>query len=90
MSAYGEFKNRNYVYVAFLHLKGNGVVDLVERHDLLQAIDAYNDLLEEAQNDTFGEGIYEASLYREFFDEKGRVVKSDLFRSRVIDRGDEI
>ena len=90
MSAYGEFKNRNYVYVAFLNLKGRGVVDLVERHDLLQAIDAYNDLVEEANLDTFGEGIYEASLYREFFDEKGRVVKSDLFRSRVIDRGDEL
>ena len=90
MSAYGEFKNRNYVYVAFLHLKGRGVVDLVERHDLLQAIEAYNDLVEEANLDTFGEGIYEASLYREFFDEKGRVVKSDVFRSRVIDRGDEL
>ena len=90
MSAYGESKNRNYIYVAFLLLKGRGVVDLVERHDLLQAIDAYNDLLEEAQNDTFGEGIYEASLYREFFDEKGRVVKSDLFRRCVIDRGDEL
>ena len=90
MSACGEFKNRNYVYVAFLHLKGKGVVDLVERHDLLQAIDAYNDLVEEAQNDTFGEGIYEASLYREFFDEKGRVVKSDLFRQCIIDRGDEL
>ena len=90
MSAYGEFKNRNYVYVAFLHLKGRGVVDLVERHDLLQGIEAYENLVEEANLDTFGEGIYEASLYREFFDEKGRVVKSDLFRSRVIDRGDEL
>ena len=90
MNAYGEFKNRHYIYVAFLQLKGNGVVDLVERNDLLQAIEAYNDVVEEAQNDTFGEGIYEASLYREFFDEKGRVVKSDLFRSRVIDRGDEL
>ena len=90
MSAYGEFKNRNYVYVAFLHLKGRGVVDVVERHDLLQGIEAYENLVEEANLDTFGEGIYEASLYREFFDEKGRVVKSDLFRSRAIDRGDEL
>ena len=81
---------RNYVYVAFLHLKGKGVVDLVERHDLLQAIDAWEDLVEEARSDIFGEGIYEASLYREFFDEKGRVVKSDLFRSCTIDRGDEL
>ena len=82
-------EQRNYVYVAFLYLKGRGVVDLVERHDLLQGIDAYEALVEEANLDTFGEGIYEASLYREFFDEKGRVVKSDLFRSCTIDRGDE-
>ena len=90
MSAYGEFKNRNYVYVAYLHLKGRGVVDLVERHDLLQGVEAYENLVELANLDTFGEGIYEASLYREFFDEKGRVVKSDLFRRCVIDRGDEL
>ena len=81
---------RNYVYVAFLHLKGKGVVDLVERHDLLQAIDAWEDLVEEARSDIFGEGIYEATLYREFYDEKGRVAKSDLFRQAVIDRGDEL
>ena len=90
MSAYGEFKNRNYIYVAFLHLKGRGVVDIVERHDLLQGVEAYENLVELANLDTFGEGIYEASLYREFFDEKGRVVKSDLFRRCVIDRGDEL
>ena len=90
MSAYGEFKNRNYIYVAYLHLKGRGVVDLVERHDLLQGVEAYENLVELANLDTFGEGIYEASLYREFFDEKGRVVKSDLFRRCVIDRGDEL
>ena len=57
---------------------------------MLQGIEAYENLVEEANLDTFGEGIYEASLYREFFDEKGRVVKSDLFRSRAIDRGDEL
>ena len=90
MSAYGEFKNRNYIYVAYLHLKGRGVVDLVERHDLLQGVEAYENLVELANLETFGEGIYEASLYREFFDEKGRVVKSDLFRRCVIDRGDEL
>lgn len=83
-------KKSSSMYVAFLYLRGRGIVDLVEKHDLLQAIDAYNDLVEEAQNDTFGEGIYEASLYREFFDEKGRVVKSDLFRQCIIDRGDEL
>ena len=80
---------RNYIYVAFLHLKGKGVVDLVERHDLLQAIDAWEVLVDEARCDIFGEGIYEATLYREFYDEKGRVAKSDLFRRAVIDRGDE-
>ena len=83
-------KKSSSMYVVFLYLRGRGIVDLVEKHDLLQAIDAYNDLVEEAQNDTFGEGIYEASLYREFFDEKGRVVKSDLFRQCIIDRGDEL
>ena len=81
---------RNFMYVAYLKLKGRGVVDIVERHDLLQAIDAYEDLVEEANDDRFGEGIYEVSLYREFFDEKGRVVKSDLFRKAVVDRGDEL
>ena len=85
-----ENVNKNYIYVAFLHLKGRGVVDLVERHDLLQGVEAYENLVELANLDTFGEGIYEASLYREFFDEKGRVVKSDLFRRCVIDRGDEL
>ena len=90
MSAYGEFKNRNYIYVAFLKLKGNGVVDLVERNDLLQAIDAYNDLVEEAQNDTFGEGSYEVSLNKEWFDEEGRFINGKILKKIIIDRGDEL
>ena len=81
---------KNYVYVAYLHLKGKGVVDLVERHDLLQAIDAWEVLVDEARCDIFGEGVYEATLCREFYDEKGRVAKSDLFRRAVINRGDEL
>ena len=83
-------KKSSSMYVAFLYLRGRGIVDLVEKHDELLALEAFDDLVDEANMDIFGEGIYEASLYREFFDEKGRVVKSDLFRNCVIDRGDEL
>ena len=90
MSAYGEFKNRNYIYVAYLHLKGRGLVDLVERHDLLQGVEAYENLVELANLDTFGEGIYEVSLNKEWFDDEGRFINGKILKKIIIDRGDEL
>lgn len=79
---------RKYIYVAYLHLKGKGVVDLVERHDLLQAIDAWEVLVDEARCVIFGEGIYEATLYREFFDENGLFVKGERLKKLQVKVGD--
>ena len=87
MSAYGEFKKRNVMYVAYLFVRGYGVVDFNESLNLLNAIEGYEDLVREAQDHKFGDGIYEVTLRREYFDEKGRLVKSDLFRRFVNEWG---
>ena len=88
MSAYGEFKYRNVMYVANLFIKGYGVADFNESFNLLNAIEGYEDLVREAQDHKFGDGIYEVTLCREYFDEKGRLVKRDLFRRFVTEWGD--
>ena len=79
----------NILYVAMLYLRGYGLVDVVERHDELRALEAFDDLVDEANLDTFGEGIYEVSLMREFWGAE-KLVKAECIKKAIIDRGDEI
>ncbi len=85
-----NFEKHSVMYVAQLSLMNYGVVDFVERFDYLQALDAFDELIQEANDDRFGEGVYEVLLLKEFSDSKGRLVKSERLRRKVIDRGDEI
>ena len=77
-------------YVAFLYLRGRGIVDFVEKHDELLALEAFDDLVDEANADIFGEGIYEVSLNKEWFDEEGRFINGKILKKIIIDRGDEL
>ena len=78
------------MYVAFLYLRGRGIVDLIEKQDELLALKAFDDLVDEANLDTFGEGIYEVSLNKEWFDEEGRFINGKILKKIIIDRGDEL
>ena len=78
------------VYVAILKLNGYGIVDLVERADCIRGLDAFDVLTNEAENDDFGEGVYEVLLLRETLDPNGNLVKSRQVKRAIIDRGDEI
>ena len=82
-------KKSSSMYVAFLYLRGRGIVDLVEKHDELLALEAFDDLVDEANLATFGEGIYEVSLMREWWYD-GILVKAECMKKDVIDRGDEL
>ena len=79
----------NILYVAMLYLRGYGLVDFVEEHDELLALEAFDDLVDEANADIFGEGIYEVSLMREWWS-VGKFVKAECMKKDVIDRGDEL
>lgn len=85
-----HFEKGNVMYVAQLSLMNYGVVDFVERFDYLQALDGFDELIQEANDDRFGEGVYEVLLLKEYSDSKGRLVKSERLRRKVIDRGDEL
>lgn len=78
------------VYVAILKLNGYGIVDLVERADCIRGLDAFDVLANEAENDDFGEGVYEVLLLRETLDANGNLIKSRQVKRSVIDRGDEL
>ena len=78
------------VYVAILKLNGYGIVDLVERADCIRGLDAFDLLTNEAENDDFGEGIYEVLLLRETLDANGNLIKSRQVKRAIIDRGDEL
>ena len=90
MSAYGEFKKRNVIYTAYLILKGRGIVDLDESRIYLNALQDFDILEKEANEDVFGEGIYEVFLMKDFYDEKGKLIKSDCVKKSIVDRGDEL
>ena len=79
----------NILYVAMLYLRGYGLVDFVERHDELRALEAFDDLVDEANLDAFGEGIYEVLLMREFWGGE-KLVKAECMKKNIIDRGDEL
>ena len=87
MSAYGEFKKGNILYVAMLYLRGFGLVDFEERHDELRALEAFDVLVDEANLDTYGGGVYEVSLMREWWYD-GKLVKAECMKKSIIDRGD--
>ena len=78
------------VYVAILKLNGYGIVDLVERPDCIRGLDAFDVLSNEAENDDFGEGVYEVLLLRETLDANGNLIKSRQVKRAIIDRGDEL
>ena len=65
----------NILYVAMLYLRGYGLVDIIERHDELRALEAFDVLVNAANLDTFGDGIYEVSLMREWWS-VGKLLKA--------------
>ena len=78
------------VYVAILKLNGYGIDDLVERPDCIRGLDAFDVLSNEAENDDYGEGVYEVLLLRETLDANGNLIKSRQVKRAIIDRGDEL
>lgn len=89
MSAYGEFKKRNIVYVTYLFAGESGVVDFDESLNFLNALEEFDILEKEAIEDVFGEHDYHVSLIKEFFDEKGRFVKGECLKKVHIKQEDE-
>ena len=85
-----NFENHSVMYTAQLSLMNYGVVDFVERFNYLQALEGFDELVKEANDDRFGEGVYEVLLLKEFADPEGRLIKSERLRRKVIDRGDEL
>lgn len=78
------------MYVAYLYLEGRGIVDLDETRIYLNALKDFDILEKEAIEDIFGEGIYRVFLMKDFYDEKGKLVKSECLKKSVVDRGDEL
>ena len=83
-------KKTSISYAVYLYLRGRGIVDLDETRIYLNALKDFDILEQEANEDVFGEGIYEVFLMKDFYDEKGKLIKSDCLKKSVIDRGDEI
>ena len=83
-------KKTSAIYTAYLYLEGRGIVDLEESRIYLKALNDFDELEKEANEDIFGEGIYRVYLMRDFCDEKGKLIKSDCLKKSVIDRGDEL
>ena len=82
-------KKKTVLYVAMLYLREFGLVDFVERHDELRALEDFDVLVDEANLDTYGGGIYEVSLMREWWSD-GILVKAECIKKNIIDRGDEL
>ena len=78
------------IYTAYLYLEGRGIVDLDESRIYLNALNDFVILENEANEDLFGEGIYRVFLMKDFYDERGKLIKSDCLKKSVIDRGDEL
>ena len=83
-------KKTSIIYAAYLYLKGRGIVDLDESRIYLNALQDFDVLEREANEDVFGEGIYEVFLMKDLYDERGKLIKSDCIKKSVIDRGDEL
>ena len=78
------------IYTAYLYLDGRGIVDLDESRIYLNALKDFDVLEKEANENVFGEGIYRVLLIKDFYDERGKLIKSELLKRSVIDRGDEL
>ena len=83
-------KKTSVIYTAYLYLEGRGIVDLDESRIYLNALMDFDILEKEANEDVFGEGIYRVFLMEDFYDERGKLIKSDCIKKSIIDRGDEL
>ena len=83
-------KKTSISYAVYLYLRGRGIVDLDETRIYLNALKDFDILEREANEDIFGEGIYQVFLMKNLHDEKGKLIKSDCLKKSVIDRGDEL
>ena len=78
------------IYTAYLYLDGRGIVDLAESRIYLNALQDFDILEKEANEDVFGEGIYRVLLIKDFYDERGKLIKSDFLKRTIVERGDEL
>lgn len=83
-------KKTTVIYTAYLYLEGRGIVDLDGSRIYLNALQDFDILEKEANEDVFGEGIYRVFLMKDFYDEKGKLIKSDCLKKSIIDRGNEL
>lgn len=83
-------KKTTVIYTAYLYLEGRGIVDLDGSRIYLNALQDFDILEREANEDVFGEGIYEVFLMKNLYDEKGKLIKSDCLKKSIVDRGDEL
>ena len=82
--------DKNIIYTAYLYLEGRGIVDLEESRIYLKALNDFDALENEANEDIFGEGIYRVFLMKDFYDERGKLIKSHCLKKSIVDRGDEL
>ena len=83
-------KKTSIIYTAYLYLEGRGIVDLDESRIYLNALKDFDILEKEANEDIFGEGVYRVLLIKDFYDERGKLIKSELLKRSIVDRGDEL
>ena len=83
-------KKISIIYTAYLYLEGRGIVDLDESRIYLNALQDFDILEREANEDIFGEGIYRVFLMKDLYDERGKLIKSECLKKSIIDRGDEL
>lgn len=83
-------KKTSAIYTVYLYLRGRGIVDLDGSRIYLNALKDFDILEQEANEDRFGEGIYEVVLMKNFYDERGKLIKSDCLKKSIVDRGDEL
>ena len=83
-------KKLSIVYTAYLYLRGRGIVDLDDSGIYLNALKDFDILEKEANEDVFGEGIYEVILMKNFYDERHKLIKGECLKKSIVDRGDEL
>ena len=83
-------KKTSVIYTTYLYLEGRGIVGLDDTRIYLNALKCFDILEKEANDDMFGEGIYKVFLMKHFYDERGKLIKSDCLKKSIVDRGDEI
>ena len=83
-------KKTSISYAVYLYLRGRGIVDLDETRIYLNALKDFDILEQEANEDRFGEGVYEVLLMKDFYDERGKLIKGECLKKSIVDRGDEL